>query len=151
MLNQEVKLESRNLFCESWIFFSTGTFLQRQTYLTQKIHHHTYDNSGELGQESHTIILITINNMISCSCTSPAVYTITHRVQLYSYSIFTLLNESTTSLFLPGDQTGTNFFIFIFTVFKKRSKDRNVSDDYSGVAMGASILREKSEKGEIRI
>lgn len=41
MLNQEVKLESRDLFCESWIFFSTGTFLQRQMYLTQKIHHHT--------------------------------------------------------------------------------------------------------------
>lgn len=55
--------------------------------------------------------------------------------------MFTLLNESTTSLFLPGDQTGTDFFILIFTVFKKRSNDRNVSDDYGGVAMGASIRK----------
>ena len=30
-------------------------------------------------------------------------------------------------------------------------KDRNVSDDYAGAAMGASILREKGDKGEVRV
>lgn len=48
------------------------------------------------------------------------------------------------------------FFTFIFTNVEKKNsegrlKDRNVSDDYAGAAMGASILREKSEKDPVRV
>lgn len=46
--------------------------------------------------------------------------------------------------------------VFIFTVLEtfrkkvKKKKERNASDDYAGAAIGASILWEKSERGEVK-
>lgn len=53
------------------------------------------------------------------------------------------------------EQNKDQLFVFIFTILetarKRLKKKRNASDDYAGAAIGASILQEKSDRGEVNL